>query len=702
MGCGNMVWTGHAQRGRGEPWFLATGLAVALAVSVNAAELGSGKSPATLKALIQRAGNADDDTARLAVLRQLQKHPGLDKSLKADAERLVAEIDRWVHEKHLPYFGREAGRTKDYDFKIAEGSPLYPLTYLYRGRMLTWVTLESGSIWAQPKRRREFLDKARGFFERAAKAFPENRIARMYLGEPIRTRKRYPTVPGAPAWAIHQREGLERLADIIEWWIDHRMQPDGQYGGGWGDDCEMWRFWVPVLIGFDSPKISKAQARFSEALMSQPHMKLGYTTRMSDVEHTAEDSADVMTPMMHIDPDNDVWRQRALRLAELTRTRWTGKNERGFLQFKSTYFTATQVDATPQRACDTVYHPRTLQPTLLYWQRTADKKLTELFAAWMDTWVDAAARAERGKPAGILPSAIHWPDGKVGGLGPDWWDPRNHGEYTLYLWPSAMGLMTHTLLLTHHMTGQAKYLEPIRSMARARLKYLKSPPKTPPAPGTEAWCAAKLGGLTSVIAKHKFLTGSTEFNELLAKEMSPYMRMRLHGDRQPLTAALRSNTQALRVNFEGYTSEVRWTDRVLRFPALFGQNGMRPNPIGNFHTPSPSLLYSTATGDPGSAGYFPLNAVRWLTPPRNLAALVTDSGTDRFAAELFHFGENKRPLSAELYLLAPGDYTLTLVAKSDARQTPIATQPITAKGPRTRMTFALPPRELCLLRIRRP
>jgi hypothetical protein len=109
----------------------------------------------------------------------------------------------------------------------------------------------------------------------------------------------------------------------------------------------------------------------------------------------------------------------------------------------------------------------------------------------MDTWVDAASRAERGKPIGIIPSAIHWPDGRVGGLGPDWWDPRNHGEYTLYLFPSAMSLMTHSLLLTYYMTGQEKYLEPIRSMAEIRLKYLNAPPETTPAAGTESWCASR-------------------------------------------------------------------------------------------------------------------------------------------------------------------------------------------------------------------
>ncbi|MHC4557948.1 MAG: hypothetical protein ACYS80_11670 [Planctomycetota bacterium] len=597
----------------------------------------------SVRAVIQQAGNADSDKLRLNYLKNLQKQSGLDAPFTEDLAKLIAQIDRWLHEERLDYFGPEVRRNKDFDFEIPESSELYPLTWLYRGRMVIWYAMESGSIWSIPERRREFFAIARGFFEKYTKAFPENKIARMYLGNPTGPYKHYEAVSGAPQWAVYQREGLERLVDIIEWWIDNRMREDGQYGGGWGDDCEMWRWWVPVLIGFDSPKITGAQARFSKALMNQQHMKAGYTTRMSDVEHTAEDSADAITPMMHIDPENELWRKRALRLGEFMERLWTARNERGFLQFKSTYFTADKVDMNPQRACDTVYHPRVVQPTLLYWQRTGDKKLTKLFAAWMDTWVDAAARTERGKPAGIVPTAIHWPDGRVGGLGPDWWDPRNHGEYTLYLYPSAMRLMTHTMLLTYHMTGQAKYLEPIRSMADIRLKYLSAPPQKQPAAGTEAWCASKLGSLSSVITKYRFLTGNSEFDVFLAKETSPYMRFRLQGDIGSLVSALRENAEALRINFEGYTSEVRYTDRVLRFPSLFADNGILGEPVTVIQSPNPSLLYSMVTGDPGDAGYFPLNAVRWLTSPRNIAMLVTESANNRFAAELFSFSENKRP-----------------------------------------------------------
>jgi len=655
----------------------------------------------SISALIQQAGNANSDEVRLEYLKELRQKNGLDDSLKGNLDKLITQIERWLNEKRLDYFGREVRRNKDFDFKIAESSPLYPLTWLYRGRMVIWYAMESGSVWSIPERRREFFDIALGFFEKYAGTFPENKIARMYLGQPTEPYKQYETVPGAPDWAVYQREGLERTADIIEWWIDNRTQQDGQYGGGWGDDCEMWRWWVPVLIGFDSPKITAAQARFSAALMNQPHMEQGYTTRMSDVEHTAEDSADAITPMMHIDPENDIWRRYALGLADFMEKLWSGRNDHGFLQFKSTYFTADKVDTSPQRTCDTVYHPRAVQPALLYWQRTGDERLTKLFSAWMDTWVDAAARSERGKPAGIIPTAIHWPDGGIGGVGPNWWDPRNHGEYTLYLYPSAMSLMTHTLLLTHHMTGQEKYLEPIRSMAKIRLKYLNEPPQNEPAAGTEAWCAARLGSLSSVITKYRFFTGNTEFDELLAREMSPYMRFRLHGDFGPLLSALKENAEALRINFEGYTSEVRYTDRVLRFPSLFTGNGILGKPVAKIHRPDPSLLYSMVTGDPGNALYFPLNAVRWLTPPRDTAVLVTKSTADEFSAELFSFGKEKRSMSAEFYLLEPSRYKLTVTSNDSTKQEPVESYEFSVEGRRTRVDFKLPPRKICSLHIRR-
>ena len=650
--------------------------------------------------LINKAGNADDDETRLGFLLELSELPDLEEQLKADTDRLIVEIKRWLYEKSLTYFGRSILKTNDYDFGIQKTSPLYPITNIYRARMIFWVTLEYGGYWSNPKIRRERFDMVRSLLEEVKEAFPENRLIRMYLGEAISPGKHYASPVGAPDWAVHQREGIERLADIIEWWIDHRQQENGEYGGDWDDDCEMWRWWVPVLIAFDDPKITKAQSILSNGLLSLEKMKSGYTDRVYDVEHTAEPSADVLTPMMHIDPENGEWSQKALRLGELMQSFWSGINERGYLQFKSTYFSVDSISPDPKKACDTVYHPRTVQPTLLYWQRTGDKRLEKLFTAWMDTWVDAAARADRDKPAGIIPSAIHWPDGQIGGLGENWWNPENHHpDSPLYVWPSAMSMMLNTLLLTNHITQDPKYLEPIWSMAKIRLEYLQNPPKQPPASGSKAWCGSKLGGLSSIIAKYMLLGGTTKFDQLIKTGANPYAAFRFSGDRELLVTALRDNAEALRINFPGYTSEVRYTDRVLRFPAVFGDNGIYPSAIPTIHQPNTNLLYATLTGDPGDAGYFPTNAVRWMTPPRDIAALVTETGRDRFRAELFHFGEKPRDMSALFYLLDPGEYIFKLFPKG-ANIKVNAVKRIVVSDANTPITFQLPAKTLCILEIR--
>lgn len=666
-------------------------LAVAIGFQINA------PVPERLQELVQRAGNTDDDEERLELLRQIRALPGVDPDLAEHAEKLIRFVEQWVEGKNLHFYGGEVNQNRDIDFGIPATSPLYPLTYLYRGRAVLSVVMENGNLWSYGDRRREWFGIARQFFERAHQAFPQNRIARMYLGEGIPWTRNWEAVPEAPEWAVHQRVALEGLADIIEWWLDHRQQPDGAFGGGWGDDCEMWRFWVPVLIGFDDPKICAGQKRFSEALFQQPHMAAGYMSRMTDVEHSAEDSTDTILPMMLLEPDNLVWQQRVLRLAELMENLWTGRNERGFRQFKSTYFTVDRVHPDPQRACDTPYHVRAVQPVFLYWLRTGDQRVGRVLCEWTDTWVDAAARSENGKPAGVLPATIHWPDGSIGGLSPHWWDPRNHSEPTLYQWPSAMGYLTDALLLTFHMTGDEKYLRPIHSMAELALRYSGRNLPKDIEPGSEAWCALQMGFLRQTLAKYRFLTGDGTWDRLLEGRQAPWLHYALTGDEQPLVAALADTATAFSYNFPGYTSEVRYTDRVLRLPAVFQGDVVLAEPKFPVQSPDTALLYSAVTGDPGGLGTFPLNAVRWLTRPREIAVLVRMAAPDGLEATLFHFGRSPRAMGAELNMLKPGDYTLKIIARDHV----LKEEAFTVSGPRTRIAFEIPSRQSCRLVIRR-
>ena len=384
--------------------------------------------------------------------------------------------------------------------------------------MLVWAANEYGNIIGYHDERRKFFDKAVDDFRAVKTAFPANRIARMYLGEPISREPSVAAPSAAPAWAVLQREGLERLGDIVHWWIDHRLQKDGQYGGGWDDDCEMWRDWVPVMIAFEDPKITRAQALFSQALLSQPYMKGGYTS------HRLRRRAHGRALEGHDHADDAPGARRSAVASPGTPDRRSGRNaldrpkparlrpvqehlfqcREGGPRSEAGVRHAVQRRGGPAGAALVAAHRR---PPSGHW-----------VSAWMDTWVEATARAEHGKPAGVIPAAIRWPDGAVRGPGENWWDPRHHDEPRLYEWPSAVGMLADTLLLTWHMTGKEKYLGPLRSMAAIRLKYLTERPKGELAEGSEVWCGSQLGFLAPTLARYRLLTGSTEFDAVLARD----------------------------------------------------------------------------------------------------------------------------------------------------------------------------------------
>ena len=185
--------------------------AVLLILGVSAAPYPAKADNATLEQIILEAGNSDDDALRLQILKRLQAIPDLNVPLDVEVNRVVALVERWNNDWQLfQWFHREIRSTVDYDFSVRTDSPLYPITCIYRGRMLVWTANEFGNILGYHDERRRFFDQAVEKFQIAAKSFPENRIVRMYLGEPFPPAKLYSSVPSAPAWAVYQREGLER------------------------------------------------------------------------------------------------------------------------------------------------------------------------------------------------------------------------------------------------------------------------------------------------------------------------------------------------------------------------------------------------------------------------------------------------------------------------------------------------------------
>jgi hypothetical protein len=255
-------------------------------------------------------------------------------------------------------------------------------------------------------------------------------------------------------------------------------------------------------------------------------------------------------------------------------------------------------------------------------------------------------------------------------------------------------------------TKNEKYLAPIRSMAAIRLRALKQPPATAPKPGSEAWCGLQLaprpnansntGGLVKTIARLKALTGTREFDELLQLEGGEFVLRTDAAGRRAIATALRESAAALRVNFPGFTNEVRSTDRVMRFVQFFSEDYQFDDYKGVMQ-PKHELLYRMVTGD-ANAPRFPQMAVRWLTPPTEIAAFVTRANLTEFEAELFHFGREPRAMTAELRMLQPGRYQVVLVRDAEKRSERLGEVTL-ERGRFGQVQFTLPPQTTCTLRL---
>ena len=215
-------------------------------------------------------------------------------------------------------------------------------------------------------------------------------------------------------------------------------------------------------------------------------------------------------------------------------------------------------------------------------------------------------------------------------------------------------------------------------------------------PGSLQWCAAQLNGPLNAggsLAKYRFLTGDTQYDHLLEADANGYVKYRLTGNQQALTEAMKQTADSFRSNREAYTSEVRFTDRVFRFPLAYLSHYMDRKPA----SPDFPMLYGSITGDPGDALYFPMNAVKWMTEPRELAVLVSRADPHHFEAQLYHFGSTPRALDAMLYQLKPGQYNMTVTAVGAS--VPLASTVVNVSSPQTPIQLTLPPQTLCIVNI---
>ena len=139
-----------------------------------------------------------------------------------------------------------------------------------------------------------------------------------------------------------------------------------------------------------------------------------------------------------------------------------GRNAQGQRLVRSGFLGAFHVPNTPD-GVDAAICGRTMNPVWNLLEISRNPEITRLTLEYADTLLELALSTQKGKPYGVLPGPVVFQTGELGALGSDnWWrapDGPFQGQFTF---PNYHGFRLHTMVTAWRLTGDEKYLKPIR------------------------------------------------------------------------------------------------------------------------------------------------------------------------------------------------------------------------------------------------
>lgn len=550
----------------------------------------------------------------------------------------------------------------------ASSSPLYERALFLRGRILYWLGLERGG----PNE----IERGKNNLASLYALYPNDDLLAMYNGKQV-------DIPdpcddlvvdaNAPMWSNKQRELLGRMRNIAHWWVLEQQAENGEFGGKIGDDVELLRWWTPVLLSGDSLSFLGWSKLADEVMLNRKVYK-GYSKKPLDVEHASEFIADT-APMMTVCSDEQKYLDRLRYSVDYFMDLWTGESVNGHRFFRSAWFSSTEVDEQPPRNRDQAYNSRAVKAVRYYAWKTGDQEVIDALNEWSDAWLSAAMRTDKGKPEGIIPASVRFPDEVFNGDEENWYTANMFWKY--FEWEATPGSMIlDQLMFSYTLTQDEKYLQPLLRSLELIQKYEGVAANA--VTGSETWAAnvlKKKGSFWSVAAQWRFLTGDRTFDRLLEKYGTPFLRYQLTGDEVYLEDGLEVTLENARYNTPLKTSEAIHTDRVY---------------IRGYE-----LLTTMLTGNGSKEGLSPNFAVTWEDTNEDFTALVKESSFKKLSVGIYSHADSQGAVTMRLWQLEPGNYEVSIKGKKKTKKK----LKLEAKG--QRITVQLPPKELISVDIKR-
>ncbi len=362
---------------------------------------------------------------------------------------------------------------------------------------------------------------------------PDNALARTYWSDIDYRPEDAPPVTlaaapaGTPLWAFRQLEDLKLSRQFVDWWIDKRQVPYGDFGGGISDDTDLTEQWPGLaLMGVEPDKINASLRALSDAVYANGMMVdgLGYIT--TDELHTYEEGINSNGERLYLNWGEPKAVERLMDTVRAMRNVLL-VNPAGHMHFASSWYGARKIYRDDPWSWQKPYAFNMLQPAMLVGLYNGNPAAKGQVTGVMDGWLAHGKQGIDGNWS--FPNEINWKT-----------DAERVGD--------GGGIETpmQTAWGAYRLSGDAKYLRPIVArVAKAGIGTLAAinEDALTLAPQGAAWRQAILGK-----------AGSDPYSRYVGWQTSGDLALleRLHAD------SITTKTQRFYMMTEGHW----WTDRV--------------------------------------------------------------------------------------------------------------------------------------------
>jgi hypothetical protein len=219
-----------------------------------------------------------------------------------------------------------------------------------------------------------------------------------------------PVTAGVPAWAHWQLEDLKQVRHFVEWWIDHRQVPYGDFGGGISDDSDLVQQWPgAALMGLIPDKITASLIRLSDAVYKNGMITGGLGTITTDELHAYEEGLNSDAARLYLN-----WGEPKTLERIMATTRALGsvilRNPAGHLHFASSWYGGRKIYRDDPWAWQKPYAFTVLHGPTLLGLYNGNRQARALVTGTIDGWLAHGKKGADG--VWSFPNEINWSSDK--------------------------------------------------------------------------------------------------------------------------------------------------------------------------------------------------------------------------------------------------------------------------------------------------